>query len=146
MSEPSSVTMEAGRIDDFLAERWYGVLGLARAGESYAVPVSYAYERTDRELYFRLAYAPDSYKREFVDATRVATFVVTDHTDEGVASVIARGPLEEVTESTVSTALMESIRTLEIPFASIFERQPGELEYRIARLTPETMSGRAESP
>lgn len=140
-----SVTqLDALEIAAFLEHRQTGVLALARADTAYAVPVSYAYDETGPALYFRLGYTEDSQKRAYLEAAAQASFVVYGRTDEGWKSVVAIGPIEEVSETALDTAITEAVRELDIPYFTVHDRSASDLEFHLVRLDIETLSGIAE--
>ncbi len=140
---------ELGRsgIDDFLESRSTGTLSLAKGDESYAVPISFTFSPETRDFYFRLGYGPESRKREFIEATERATFVVADETETGWKSVIARGTLEHrstvedldvVPEGEDSVSQVE--REREIPYYTVFDA-PDELLFTLVRLDTDEITG-----
>ena len=56
----------------------FGVLGLAEGSDAYTVPLSFGHAPDLSALYFLLGFAPDSRKRELLDATETASFVVAE--------------------------------------------------------------------
>lgn len=137
--------MDAVEIDGFLADRRAGVLALARGNDSYAVPVSFVYDADERAFYFRLGYWPDSQKRAFAEASDDATVVVTDRTDEGWKSVVARGPLAELSTSNLDATVVESVESPDVPFVTIFDRPREDVEFHVTRLSPHELSGRKQA-
>ena len=86
----------------FLREHGVGVLSLARDDESYAFPVSYGYDGSEETICLMLAFAPESRKRRWIEATETATFVVHEIEDTGEAgSVVVRGRLVEAEDDAV---------------------------------------------
>jgi len=83
--------------DAFLNEQGVGVLSLARGNDSYAFPVSYGYDADSELVCLMLGYAPESRKREWVDTTETATFVVHEMDDDMESrSVVVTGKLVEI--------------------------------------------------
>lgn len=151
MSRPTASALEQDAVASFLESESVGTLSLAKDGESYAVPVSYTFAPESQDVYFRLGYAPDSTKREFVEATERATFVVAAETDAGWTSVLARGELEH--RSTVEDldtrppgdgSVSQSERELEIPFYHVFDA-PDEMLFTLVRLRTDELTGVVEA-
>jgi hypothetical protein len=151
MSRSTAGALDQAAIDAFLDDQSTGTLSLARGNDSYAVPVAFSFDPESRDIYFRLGYAPGSRKREYIDATDRATFVVAADTDAGWKSVVARGTLEHA--STVEdldshrpadAATSQAERELEIPFYQVFE-SPDEMVFALVRLRTDELTGVAES-
>lgn len=144
MSDVSSVAMDAVAIDEFLETQSTGVLTLAKDDDGYGIPVSFAYDAGESSIYVRLGYAPESQKREYVDAADRVSFVVYDQTDDGWKSVVARGELEEVAESSLQSYVGEAMRDLDIPFFTVFDRPASDIEFKLTRLAIDELDGHAE--
>lgn len=144
MRRPHSVEMTADEIDSVLNNGGVGVISLADQDEPYSVPLSYGYDSDTRDLYVRFGFAPESDKRRFVDDGATASFVVTDDDTRGWRSVIARGSLRSVSEPAIDSSAAQSIRRMNIPFVTIYDRPATELEFELYRLAPETLTGRKE--
>jgi nitroimidazol reductase NimA-like FMN-containing flavoprotein (pyridoxamine 5'-phosphate oxidase superfamily) len=138
-------------IDAFLADQSTGMLSLASGDDSYAVPVAFTYAAETRNFHFRLGYGPGSTKREYVDATDRATFVVADDTDDGWKSVLARGELSH--RSTVENAdtarpadgtTSQAERERDIPYYQVFDA-PGEMVFTLVRLSTDEFTGVVEA-
>jgi nitroimidazol reductase NimA-like FMN-containing flavoprotein (pyridoxamine 5'-phosphate oxidase superfamily) len=144
MTDHRSVELRPADVDDFLGTGGAGVLALARDDESYAVPVSYGYDAESRAFYVRLAFTPESEKQRFVARGGPASLVVHGDTDDGWHSVVARGPIEEVTETALDSTVAEAIRRVDIPFVTIYDRPRRDLTLRVYRLRPDELTGRKE--
>lgn len=136
--------MDAIEIADFLEGHHTGVLALAGSDTGYAIPVSYAYDDSGPYVYFRLGYAGDSQKREYVATTESASFVVYDETAEGWKSVVAQGPIEECSEDELDANRIEAVRNLDIPFFTIHTQPAGEREFAIVRIAISDLTGIVE--
>lgn len=139
MGEATGTAMDAIEIDDFLGERTTGVLSLGRENVGYGIPVSFAYH--DGDVFFRLGYAPGSEKRRFVDAAERAAFVVYGQSGEGWKSVVARGPLEELSDTSLDSTVAEAVDDLEIPFFAVHDRPAEDLEFNVVRMHVEQIDG-----
>ncbi|RLM57099.1 pyridoxamine 5'-phosphate oxidase family protein [Halobellus sp. Atlit-31R] len=145
MSEDeSAVVLDREAIDELLGTGGVGVLALADEDDPYAIPVSYGYD--DGSVYLRMGFGTDSEKREYLASSDRAVLVVTVDGDRGWESVVVRGPLEEIPEASIDGTVMEAIRSIDIPFFTIYEEPPRELEYTLYRLRPEDLTGRREKP
>lgn len=131
--------MDGIEITDFLKSQQTGVLSLADDDESYAIPVSFAYQNGD--IYIRLGYGTDSQKRDFVETSDYVSFVVYDRTDDGWKSVVVRGTPETLAENSVDSTIAEVTRTLEIPFFRVFRQDTDELEFNIVRIEVDDSTG-----
>lgn len=148
MSSRQARALDAIEIGDFLRTQQTGVLSLARDDDSYAIPVSFAYDDGGDEapsIFFRLGYAPASQKEDYVESTDHATFVAYDHTDDGWRSVVAEGHLEELTESDLDATIREAVDDLDIPFFEVHERPADEIDFTTVRLHVSTLHGIAEA-
>lgn len=133
--------MDGIEITEFMQDQQTGVLSMGKDDEGYGIPVSFAYDDADPAVYLRLGYGPNSQKREFVEATDRVSLAVYDHTDEGWKSVVVEGEIEHLTESTLESSVLESVRDLEIPFVRVFDRDSDQLEFRIARIDVGAING-----
>ncbi|WP_245902772.1 pyridoxamine 5'-phosphate oxidase family protein [Salinigranum rubrum] len=133
--------MDDREVNAFLGNEGTGVLALARDDESYAIPVSYGYDREEGTFYLRLAFHADSRKREYIGPSRPATLVVNRETEEGWRSVVARGRLRETGEAAIDSSVVEAIRRVNIPFFTVFDRPARELDFELFRLAPDELTG-----
>ncbi|WP_218778796.1 pyridoxamine 5'-phosphate oxidase family protein, partial [Halobacterium hubeiense] len=92
------VAMDETERDEFLRQRGIGVLSLANENVAYGMPVSFGWDGDD--LYFiLLQFGEDSEKLDYAATTERATFSTYNFEDEHHwRSVVARGPLEEVSD------------------------------------------------
>jgi hypothetical protein len=137
--------MDATEIDAFLGTEGTGVLALARDDESYAFPVSYGFDATDGEFYVRLAFHPDSEKAGFMGPDSTVSLVVSEETDEGWRSVVARGHLRETGEAAIDSSVVDAIRRINIPFFTVFDRPARDLDFQLFRLAPEDLTGHKQT-
>lgn len=99
----SGIEMTAAEIDTFLTEQGYGTLSFARRGESYGVPISFGYDGENAYMHL-LQFGEESEKMAYLAETTTACLTVDDV--EGRfrwRSVVARGPLREVSEEEIDT-------------------------------------------
>lgn len=142
-----SVEMNEEERAAFLGTGGTGVVSApAGADESpYSRPVSYGYDATEGEFYFRLAFDPESEKTGVVGDRRPVTFVTYDQTEDGWKSVVVTGRLKEVTEAAIDSDVVQAIRRIHIPLVDLYERPPRELDFRFFQLATESVSGRKEA-
>ncbi|WP_372910694.1 pyridoxamine 5'-phosphate oxidase family protein [Salinigranum sp.] len=136
--------MDRREVVAFLGEEGTGVLALARDDESYAIPVSYGYDGDEETFYLRLAFHPDSQKREFLGPSRTVSLVVSAETNEGWRSIVARGRLRETGEAALDSSLVEAIRRIDIPFFTVFDRPARELDFELFQLVPDELTGQKQ--
>lgn len=139
----SVIQLDALDIADFLSAHHVGVLALAKDGDAYAVPVSYAFDDDGPALYFRLGYTADSQKRAYLEATDHVSFVVYGETDAGWTSVVAMGPVEEAAGSSTDSTVAEAVHDLDIPYFTV-HGDAADFEFHLVRLDVETLSGIVE--
>jgi nitroimidazol reductase NimA-like FMN-containing flavoprotein (pyridoxamine 5'-phosphate oxidase superfamily) len=133
--------MSAEETDSFLSAHETGVLSLARTDEPYAVPVSYGYDTSGRQLFMRLVSTPESEKRRFLGSDPQARLVVYDETDDVYRSVIAIGTLTRSDPDELTVEDIQQYGSSKRPLFEIWPKQKGELDIDLYRLTPETLSG-----
>lgn len=133
--------MNEATVDEFLGNGGTGVLALANDDDAYAIPVSYGFDPTDRTFYLRLAFRPGSDKRQYLGPNRTVSLVVTEESEDGWRSVVARGPLRETGEAAIDATVVEAIRRVDIPLVDIFDRPPRDLEFELFRLAPDDLTG-----
>lgn len=133
--------MDALEIAEFLEARQTGVLAMGRDDVGYGIPISYTYDEEGPYIYFRLAYAGKSEKREFIEATDSVAFVVYDDTEAGWKSVVAEGPIEERSQTDFETHRIEAVKRLDIPYFTVHDRSADELDFVIARIDVTSLTG-----
>lgn len=147
MEDIRSVQMSTQERNEFLEHGGTGVVSFALGADEppYSLPVSYGYDVSAGDFYFRLAYGPGTGKQDVVDEGGPISFVAYEHTDAGWRSVVATGKLEEITEVDIGSTISEAMRRIEIPLVDVFERDPGELTFRFFRFDPDDLWGRKEA-
>lgn len=144
--DESAVVIDREEIDELLGTGGVGVLALAADDDPYAIPVSYGYDADVGDVYLRLGFGEESEKRSYLDSSARAALVVTVEANRGWVSVVVRGPLTEIPESNIDGTVVEAIRSIDIPFFTVYEEPPRELEYQLYRLHPDEITGRREKP
>jgi hypothetical protein len=143
----TATDMDAVEISEFLGTQGTGVLSLADGDDSYAVPVSFAFDDEDERgpyVYLRLGFAPGSEKRAFIDSSDRVSFVVYDDTEDGWKSVVARGRLETVSARSLDAIVGEAIRGLDIPYFTVHGEAAKDLNFTLARIDVTELTGIVE--
>lgn len=138
------VQMTNEEMNGFLGEGGTGVISFSKDGDDppFSIPVSYGYDRSSGDFYYRLSLLPGGEKAEFLDEP--ATFVVHTRTDEGWRSVVASGRLEGVADSPYESTAVQGMWAVQIPKIDIFDRPPEDVTFRTFRLVPDRITGRKE--
>ena len=144
MSQVQSTELNDEEIDSLLGSGGVGVISFVDGDEPYSIPISYGYDSSAQCLYVRFGFAPESNKRDIIDDGVTASLVVMAESIDGWESVVARGPLRKVTEMALDSHAAESVRKMNIPFVTIYDRRASELEFELYRLEPDQLSGRQE--
>lgn len=140
MSELQPVEMADDEIAAFVGDRGTGVLALPADERPYAIPVSYAFDGTDREFLLRLGHLDDSEKDRHLDDHAAARLIVYD--EEPLRSVIADGTLVELPKSELSPETIHTLGEGETPAFELWEEDKQELEVTIHRLEDTEVTGR----
>jgi len=105
MSPDIGVELDAEEIDAFLREQGLGVLGIAKGGQAYTIPIAFAYDSGSNRCFFRFIMDDDSTKRSFVTETNVASLTVYEWaTKDEWKSVVLRGRIRQVDHSDLTDA------------------------------------------
>lgn len=97
MSRQIGVELDDHETEQFLKDQGLGVLGFARDGEAYTIPIAFAYDETGRRCVFRFVMGEQSLKREFVAETDVASLTAYEwRREDEWKSVVARGPIRPI--------------------------------------------------
>jgi len=144
MSQVQSTELDEEEIDSLLGTGGVGVISFADGDEPYSIPVSYGYDSSAGSLYIRFGFAPESQKQQFIDDGVTASLVVMAESMDGWQSVVARGPLRKITEMALDSHAAESVRKVNIPFVTIYDKRASELEFELFRLEPDSITGRQE--
>lgn len=135
--------LEPRQVDAFLEPGGTGVLALARDDQPYAIPVSYGYDPGERVFFLRLGFTDGDEKREFLGTRNAARLVVTEETGGSWTSVIAEGTLREVLGDEVTPRLADRLRRAAQPLLGMWDEPPGDVEFHLYVLDPDTVSGRS---
>jgi nitroimidazol reductase NimA-like FMN-containing flavoprotein (pyridoxamine 5'-phosphate oxidase superfamily) len=144
MSDTEATAMDADERDAFLGIGGTGVISFSGSEDEppHSVPVSYGYDRSETNFYFRLAVGSDSDKGEI--AGDPVTFVIYGQQDGGWRSVIIKGHLAETTEASVATESLEGLQQVHIPLVDIFGRPIKDVPFEFYRLSPYEITCRKE--
>ncbi len=136
--------MTENELSEFLGKGGTGVLSFSTDADAppFSLPVSYGYDADTANLYYRLAFPPNSGKADVVD--NPVAFVTHARTDAGWRSAVATGRLDELTDAPYESAAVQGLWAVQIPMVDIFDRPPEELTFRLFRLAPDTLTGRKE--
>ena len=105
MTENIGEALDDFEMEEFLESRGLGVLGLAKEGAAYTIPIAFAYDGSNHRCILRFVMGQDSKKKEFAEVTRTATLTVYDwETPEAWRSVVLMGTLRELDSDEVSSA------------------------------------------
>lgn len=138
------VQLDADERDEFLGDGGTGVISFATAVDEppLSLPVSYGYLDDPACFYFRLAFPPQSRKRDAVG--RPTTFVTQERTGAGWRSVVATGELEPIDDAPYESAAVQGLWGVRIPSIDVFDRPREDIEFHDFRLVPDTITGRKE--
>ena len=132
--------MDEKEIDRLLGDEGHGVLSLARDGDAYGIPLNYSYDG-DR-LFIRVSDENDSEKIEFARATKSATFVVYDVSDETNSwSIFVRGTLRQLTAEE-QDQFTDSVLNERFPPFRLFDETVERVTMVIYELLPDELVGR----
>ena len=96
-------TLATEAVEEFLNDQGTGVLSLTNEGRAYGIPVAFAYDADDERAVLDLGFAPESKKREFIEATEEVCLTVYEHdAPDDWTSVVLTGGLEELEDEEVS--------------------------------------------
>ncbi|AGN00027.1 hypothetical protein L593_00360 [Salinarchaeum sp. Harcht-Bsk1] len=142
MTQHEPVDLTAEERADRLGTGGVGVLSLDTGTHEppHAVPVSYGFDPVEEVFYFRLAVGGGSTKGDVNH--REAAFVVHEENGDDWWSVVAHGELVRTDEESVSTASLEGLDRVRIPFVDAFEAPPEEISFAFVRLEPHELTGR----
>jgi nitroimidazol reductase NimA-like FMN-containing flavoprotein (pyridoxamine 5'-phosphate oxidase superfamily) len=134
--------MSLEETDAFLGSQETGVLSLARAGEPYAIPISYGYDPTARQFYTRLVSTPESEKRLFLESDPDARLVVYEEGERTYRSAIAVGTLVGIDPDELTVEEIQRYGSTKRPLFDIWPDRKDELDIELYKFDPETISGR----
>lgn len=137
--------MDGSEVDARLRDTRTGVLALANDGVAYAIPLNHYYE--DGRLYFRIGYTDDSQKRDFIEATDTATYILhgTEPTDDPREfdswTIVITGTIRDLTDEEKRTFDTAEINRDFAPIR-VFDEDIDEMEITVVELVADTITGR----
>lgn len=134
--------MSADETDDLLGRHETGVLALAREGDPYAIPISYGYDRENREFYLRLVSTPESEKRSFLASSPSTRLVVYEEEETTYRSAVVVGTLEPIDPENLTPETIEQYGRAKRPLFEIWGESKENLDIELYRLEPDEISGR----
>ncbi|WIV68469.1 pyridoxamine 5'-phosphate oxidase family protein [Natrialbaceae archaeon AArc-T1-2] len=133
--------MAVDDVETFLNEQGTGVLCLARESRAYGIPIAFAYDADGERAILDLGFAPESRKREFVDATDEVCLTVYEHdAPDDWTSVVLSGELVALEEDEIG----EETESWFHEVAGDIDVDASELELQWYELVAETVSGRVQ--
>lgn len=135
------IHMSPAEVTEFLYEQGVGTLSLARDRTAYAVPVSFAFDGTDRLFFELIKFGHGSKKLDFADETEIACFVTFNiESPLRWRSVIATGPLDRVGDDEYGD--MDALMEDNAWYPSLFPASDEVTSIRRAVLRIEAVTGR----
>jgi nitroimidazol reductase NimA-like FMN-containing flavoprotein (pyridoxamine 5'-phosphate oxidase superfamily) len=128
--------------DALLGRQDTGVLSLARNDEPYSIPTSYGYAPAERQFYLRLVSNADSQKERFLADSPTARFVVYEEDAPVYRSVVANGPLRQISRDEITAEDIEQFGRAKRPLFEIWGEHWADLDVTLYRLAPTELSGR----
>ena len=144
MTEKIGEPLDDFEIEEFLESTGLGVLGLAKEGAAYTIPIAFAYDGGNHRCILRFVMGQDSKKQEFAAATRTATLTIYDwQSAEAWRSVVLVGTLSELDTDEVASAAALFADVGEQAALDIFNRPLEEYETAWYEFKIAEMTGRA---
>ncbi|MEF8801143.1 MAG: pyridoxamine 5'-phosphate oxidase family protein [Halolamina sp.] len=134
--------MSADETDAFLGHHETGVLSLARDSDPYAIPISYGFDRGERQFYLRLVSTPESEKRSFLASSPASRLVVYEEAETTYRSAVVIGTLERIEPDDLTPETIEQYGDTRRPLFEIWSEGTRDLEIELYRLVPDEINGR----
>jgi nitroimidazol reductase NimA-like FMN-containing flavoprotein (pyridoxamine 5'-phosphate oxidase superfamily) len=137
--------MDESEVEERLRTTRTGVLALSNHGDAYAIPLAHHYDGD--ALYFRLGFNGDSKKREFMEATETATYVLygTETTDDPREmdswSIVISGTLRELTADEKRSYDTAEINQNFSPIR-VFDEEIDDIDIEVVELVIDSITGR----
>jgi len=143
MTENIGEPLDDFEMEEFLEDSGLGVLGLARDGVAYSIPIAFAYDAPNHRCILRFVMGEDSTKREFLATTEEASLAVYDWESAGEwESVVLAGTLEELDGEDIAGAAAVFADIGEEGALEVFNRPLEEYETAWYALSIAEMTGR----
>lgn len=134
--------MSADETDALLGRHETGVLALARDSDPYAIPISYGFDRDERQFYLRLVSTPESEKRTFLASSPATRLVVYEEEETTYRSAVVTGTLERIEPNDLTPETIEQYGEAKRPLFEIWGESKQDLDIELYRLEPDEISGR----
>ncbi|WP_225336326.1 pyridoxamine 5'-phosphate oxidase family protein [Halomicrobium urmianum] len=147
MSREIGTELDDYETEEFLRNRGLGVLGFARDGQAYTIPIAFAYDDSDGRCVFRFLMGENSRKREFVAATDVASLTTYEwRKRDDWKSVVVRGPLRRVPDDDLAEAAALFSDVGEETALEVFNKPISEYETVWYELDVRELTARGQFP
>lgn len=135
-------SMRPEEVQAFVARTRFGMLGLAKRGHAYVVPLFYGYD--GRRFYF---HSNPGLKDDYREATEEACLAIVNAQSEDVwTSVLAFGPMGPVVDATEQLVAMDALMHVPLPpefgFSKFGEPIRDGSKARLWKLDPREVTGR----
>lgn len=134
--------MSADKTDTLLGRHETGVLALARDSDPYAIPISYGFDRGERQFYLRLVSTPESEKHSFLTSSPAVRLVVYEEAETTYRSAVVTGTLELIEPDDLTPETIEQYGEAKRPLFEIWGENKQDLDIELYRLEPDEISGR----
>lgn len=135
-------SMSDEEIASVLGSANHGILSLADDDTAYSVPMSYGFDPDAGVMIFQFVSHEGSRKRAFVERTDVASFTVSRAGDDDWFSVVAEGPISEVSDERNDDAYATIAATAWFPDLTVFDGDITEAEFALFELSIDSIEGR----
>lgn len=142
MALNEQMEMSADKTDALLGRHETGVLALARDSDPYAIPISYGFDRGERQFYLRLVSTPESDKRSFLTSSPAVRLVVYEEAETSYRSAVVTGTLERIEPDDLTPETIEQYGEAKRPLFEIWGENKRDLHIELYRLEPDEISGR----
>lgn len=143
MSEHVGEGMDEFEIEQFLTSRGLGVLGVARDGEAYTIPIAFAYDDAGERCILRFIMGEDSEKSAFVSETERASLTTYEwDSKDDWTSVVVRGPIGKLASEDMAQAAALFSDVGEEAALEVFNDPISEYETEWYELRVEEVTGR----
>lgn len=147
MSREIGSELDDYETEEFLKDRGLGVLGFAKDGQAYTIPIAFAYDGSGSRCVFRFLMGGSSLKREFVAATDVASLTAYEWRKRNDwKSVVARGPIRRIPDDDLAEAAALFSDVGEETALEVFNKPVSEYETVWYELDVRELTARGQFP
>jgi len=118
------------------------IAGFAQGMRDAAIPISYGFDETSRDVFLRLVSTPDSEKRAFLDSRPEARVVVYEEDEDMYSSVVGVGTLRQVDLDELTPETIAQYGETQRPLFEIWADDKPDLDIELYRFAPEKLTGR----